>query len=61
MTGTGDGDLYVKFGSEPTTTSYDCRPYASSENCTFEKGGEDLYFMVKGYRASEFKVQILAN
>ncbi len=26
--GTGDADLYVKFGSAPTTTSYDCRPRA---------------------------------
>ena len=27
--GTGDGDLYVRFGSQPTTSAYDCRPYAS--------------------------------
>jgi serine protease len=35
--GTGDADLYVKFGSQPTTTSYDCRPYKSgnSETCSF--------------------------
>ncbi|WP_367379596.1 PPC domain-containing protein [Arsenicicoccus sp. oral taxon 190] len=26
--GTGDVDLYVKAGSAPTTTSYDCRPTA---------------------------------
>jgi len=33
--GTGDADLYVKFGSEATTTSYDCRPYNSgnAETC----------------------------
>ncbi len=33
--GTGDADLYVKFGSAPTTSSYDCRPYLSgnAENC----------------------------
>ncbi|RHW75453.1 S8 family serine peptidase [Colwellia sp. RSH04] len=33
--GTGDADLYVKFGSAPTTTNYDCRPYKSgnTESC----------------------------
>jgi len=33
--GTGDADLYVKFGSQPTTTSYDCRPYlgGNAETC----------------------------
>jgi hypothetical protein len=35
--GTGDADLYVRFGSAPTTTTYDCRPYAgdSNETCSF--------------------------
>jgi vibriolysin len=34
--GSGDADLYVKFGSEPTSSSYDCRPYKSgnAETCT---------------------------
>ncbi|WP_429165147.1 M4 family metallopeptidase [Aeromonas rivipollensis] len=34
--GNGDADLYVKFGSEPTSNSYDCRPYKSgnAETCT---------------------------
>ena len=34
--GSGDADLYVKFGSAPTSTSYDCRPYKSgnTETCT---------------------------
>ncbi|MNH23092.1 Hemagglutinin/proteinase precursor [compost metagenome] len=34
--GSGDADLYVKFGSEPTSNSYDCRPYKSgnTETCT---------------------------
>ncbi|MEO7324793.1 MAG: PKD domain-containing protein, partial [Dokdonella sp.] len=33
--GTGDADMYVKFGSAPTTSSYDCRPYVSgnAESC----------------------------
>jgi serine protease len=35
--GSGDADLYVKYGSQPTTTSFDCRPYMSGNNetCTF--------------------------
>ncbi|HEV7763770.1 MAG TPA: PPC domain-containing protein, partial [Thermoanaerobaculia bacterium] len=30
--GTGDGDLYVKRGSQPTSGSYDYRPYLSGNN-----------------------------
>ncbi|MBB5016557.1 serine protease [Rehaibacterium terrae] len=35
--GTGDADLYVKYGSAPTDSSYDCRPYKSgnNESCSF--------------------------
>ena len=35
--GTGDADLYVRFGSAPTTSAYDCRPYldGNNETCTF--------------------------
>ena len=35
--GTPDADLYVKYGAQPTTSSYDCRPYLAGNNeaCTF--------------------------
>jgi vibriolysin len=35
--GTGDVDLYVRYGSVPGTSAYDCRPYASGnvESCPF--------------------------
>ncbi len=35
--GTGDADMYVRFGSAPTDTAYDCRPYRSgnAETCSF--------------------------
>jgi Bacterial pre-peptidase C-terminal domain len=35
--GTGDADLYVRYGSAPTTTTWDCRPFAgdSNETCNF--------------------------
>ena len=34
--GTGDADLYVRYGSQPSTTAYDCRPYQDGNNevCT---------------------------
>lgn len=34
--GTGDADLYLRLGSNPTTSSYTCRPYkaGNSETCT---------------------------
>jgi hypothetical protein len=36
MTGSGDADLYVRRGTAPTTTLYDCRPFlpGSAETCT---------------------------
>jgi vibriolysin len=50
--GSGDADLYVKFGSAPTTSSYDCRPYAggNTENCDIDPGQAGTYHvMVRGY------------
>jgi serine protease len=34
--GTGDADLYVRLGTAPTTTTYQCRPYlnGNAETCT---------------------------
>jgi secreted trypsin-like serine protease len=36
--GTGDSDLYVRRGSNPTTTTFDCRPFISgnAEFCTID-------------------------
>jgi hypothetical protein len=51
--GTGDADLYVKFGSTPTTSSYDCRPYlgGNSETCNIaaKTTAGKFYIMVRGY------------
>ena len=50
--GTGDADMYVKFGSEPTDSSYDCRPYASgnTETCTFAAPQAGTYYInLKAY------------
>ena len=49
--GSGDADLYVKFGSAPTDSSYDCRPYKSgnSESCNGTSTGGTYYVRVKAY------------
>src|SRR6185369_11081607 len=52
MTGTGDGDLYVKKGAAPTDETYDCRPYAGNSDETCEiavAAGDKLFWRVKGY------------
>ncbi len=50
--GIGDADLYVKFGSAPTTFSYDCRPFlvGNVENCHFANPNAGTYFiMIRAY------------
>ena len=58
--GTGDADLYVKIGANPTTTSYDCRPYktGSNETCKVTLAQPTTVgVMVNGYAStSTFKV-----
>jgi hypothetical protein len=60
MTGTGDADLYVKVGREPSLSSYDCRPYktGSSETCKVTLAQPtSIGVMVNGYATSStFKV-----
>jgi pseudolysin/vibriolysin len=51
--GTGDADLYTKFGSAPTTSSYDCRPYktGNNESCTFTPSTTTTYYIkVRAYQ-----------
>ncbi|MEW5742585.1 MAG: pre-peptidase C-terminal domain-containing protein [Myxococcota bacterium] len=60
MTGTGDADLYVRRGLQPTVSAYDCRPYqsGSSESCSVDGGGP-VFVSVRGYAAtSNFSVTI---
>ncbi|WP_043292783.1 pre-peptidase C-terminal domain-containing protein [Rhodanobacter denitrificans] len=50
----GDADLYVKFGSAPTTSSYDCRPYLTGDNetCTISNVQAGTYYvMVRAYQS----------
>ncbi|KAB2896346.1 MAG: hypothetical protein F9K40_14635, partial [Kofleriaceae bacterium] len=55
MTGTNDADLYVRVGAEPTTSTYDCRPYksGSNERCEVRLAAPaKIYVNVRGYSAS---------
>ena len=52
--GTGDADMYVRFGSAPTTSTWDCRPYVggNNETCTFSAPQAGTYHvMLRGYSA----------
>lgn len=64
MTGSsGDADLYVKFGSQPTSSSYDCRPYigGSNETCNIANVQTGTYYvMIKAY-SSYSGVSLIAS
>lgn len=50
--GSGDGDLYVRFGSNPTTSTYDCRSWASgnTETCNITTAQAGTYHvMINAY------------
>ncbi|MCR6663030.1 MAG: PPC domain-containing protein [Luteimonas sp.] len=52
--GTGDADLYVRQGTQPTTATYTCRPYLSGNNeaCTHNNPQAGTWHvMVRGYSA----------
>lgn len=51
--GSGDADLYVKFGSVPTPNDYDCRPYlpGNNENCDVDPNLVGTYYiLIYAYR-----------
>lgn len=53
--GSGDADLYVRRGSQPTTSSYDCRPYknGNSESCNFNNPASGVWHIgIRGYTAA---------
>jgi len=52
--GTGDADIYVKFGSAPTTGSFDCRSWngGNTESCPISTAQAGTYYVkVIGYSA----------
>ncbi len=66
MKGTGDADLYVRFGAQPTAATYDCRPYndSTTEACELPvpAGASAAFISVNGYAAtSSFELQIVTS
>jgi hypothetical protein len=61
--GTGDVDLYVKFGAAPTLSSYDCRPYlnGNSETCTFSNPAAGRWHIMLNAYSSYSGVTLVAN
>ncbi|MCX7553742.1 S8 family serine peptidase [Marinicella sp. S1101] len=52
--GSGDADMYVRFGSAPTTSTYDCRPYKNGNNETCDIANVQAgtyHVMLRGYSA----------
>lgn len=62
MTGTGDPDLYVRFGGAPSPTLFDCRPFltGASEACTLTvpAGATQVFLMVSGYTAASYTLSM---
>ncbi len=61
--GTGDADLYVKFGSAPTLTSYDCRPYitGNNESCPITTAQAGTYYVMINSYATFSGVQLVGS
>ncbi len=52
--GSGDADIYVRYAAEPTTATYDCRPWlnGNNETCSFATPSAGTYHvMLRGYAA----------
>lgn len=52
--GSGDADLYVKYGERPGRSTYDCRPYINGNNevCSMpEATAGTWHVMLKGFRS----------
>ena len=53
--GSGDADLYVRFGSQSTGSEYDCRPYkwGNEESCSFNNPAAGRWHLdLYGYSAA---------
>ncbi|MEP6574448.1 MAG: pre-peptidase C-terminal domain-containing protein [Gemmatimonadota bacterium] len=52
--GTGDADMYIRFGAQPTTSTWDCRPFVNgnTETCAFSNPAAGTWFvMIHGFTA----------
>ncbi len=60
LTGTGDADLFLRLGSAPTHTAYDCRPYkgGTDEECSAVGTGQ-VFLGVNGFaQSSTYKLRV---
>jgi hypothetical protein len=61
MTGSGDADLYVRFGAAPNQQEFDCRPYltGSNESCSVDvpDGQSQAFMMVEGYATASYTLK----
>jgi hypothetical protein len=62
MSGSGDPDLYVRFGQVPSASEYDCRPYLTGamERCELSvpAGVSEAFVMVRGYRPGTYQLTV---
>lgn len=62
LSGTGDADLYVRFGAAPTASTWACRPYldTTNEECTLTvpTTATTAYITVSGFTASNFSLAV---
>ncbi|HEU0035741.1 MAG TPA: PPC domain-containing protein [Kofleriaceae bacterium] len=61
MTGNNDADLYVRVGTAPTTTRFDCRPYKTGSNETCQvtlAQPSTIHVMVRGYSSTASTFQL---
>ncbi|HTE51821.1 MAG TPA: M57 family metalloprotease [Kofleriaceae bacterium] len=62
MTGSGDPDLYVRFGATPTTTQFNCRPFlnGASETCnlTVPAGQSQAFISIRGFTAATYSINV---
>ncbi len=61
--GSGDADLYVRFGTAPTTANYDCRSWNSSNNesCSINNIQSGTYHVMLNAYASFSGASLVAN
>jgi len=61
--GTGDADLYVRFGSAPDAVTYDCRPYATGNNetCSFASPNAGTYHVMINAYSSYSGVSLIGD
>jgi serine protease len=61
--GSGDADLYVRFGAEPTSATYDCRPYAAGNNetCSFASPSAGTYYVMLSAYSSYSGVSLIGD